>query len=100
MKNHPSIANDKDGDFTNNVENLEGLFKVRMGAFVTKKGEATFEQKAYESTDVIIQTSLKHVCDLLMNQETLIQLPASERWQAILAKAKEPKRKEETAPEG
>ena len=100
LKNHPSIANDQDGDFTNNVENLEGLFKVRLGAFVTKKGEATFEKKTYESIESIVQTFLKEVYDILMKQETLVQLPVSQKWQAILAKVKEPEKKEEAEPSG
>ena len=100
LKNHPSIASDKDGEFTSNVENLEGLFKVRLGAFLTKKGEATFEKKTYESIEAIIQTLLKEVYELLMKQETLIQLPVSEKWQAILAKVKEPEKKEEAEPQG
>ena len=100
LKNHPSIASDKDGEFTSNVENLEGLFKVRLGAFLTKKGEATFERKTYESIEAIIQTLLKEVYELLMKQETLIQLPVSAKWQAILAKVKEPEQKEEAEPQG
>ena len=59
LTNHPSSANDKNSDFISNVENLEGLFKVRMGAFLTKKGEATFERKTYESIDSIVQAFLK-----------------------------------------
>ena len=46
-------------DFTNSIENLEGLFKVQLGAFVTKKGEQTFESKTYESIESIVQTFLK-----------------------------------------
>ena len=74
LKNHPSIAKDKDGDFTNSIENLEGLFKVRLGAFVTKKGEQTFEKKAYESIESIVQTFPKKCYDFLMKQDDLIQL--------------------------
>ena len=75
LNKHPSIANDQDGDFTNNVENLEGLFKVRLGAFVTKKGGATFEKKTYESIESTVQAFLKDVYDILMIRETFGPAP-------------------------
>ena len=64
---------------------------------MTKKGEQTFEKKTYESIESIVQTFLKECYDLLMKQDDLIQLPVSQKWQAILAKVKEPEKKEEVA---
>ena len=35
-----------------------------------------------------------------MKQETLVQLPVNQKWQAIFAKVKEPEKKEEAEPSG
>ena len=74
---------------TDKVDGLEGIFKVRRGAFVTKKGAATFEGKVYASFDEVVQTFLKELYDLLQDMaDPSLSLPMGDEWQAILKRTK------------
>ena len=87
LKNHPSAGN-AESNFVSQVENLEGLFKVRLGAFLTKKGEATFERKTYASVNAVVETFLKDLFHILSDGGVPFECPIDEKWKAILAATK------------
>ena len=79
---HPT--NHGDVGFIDEVDNKEGLFKVRMAAYLAKKGNATFEAVTYSSMDEIVQLSLKDLYELIEGSG-LTQLPIKPVWAQILA---------------
>ena len=84
LKNHPRAQ----GTLRATSENLEGLFTVRLGAFLTKKGEATFERKTYASVNAVVETFLKDLFHILSDGGVPFECPIDEKWKAILAAAK------------
>ena len=91
---HPSAAR-ADAEFIDKIDSLEGLFKVRLGAYITKKGVATFEGKNYDNMDAVVQVFLKEAYDAIAAKDCSgFTLPMDAAWQEILLKAKPCKEKE------
>ena len=87
LKNHPSAGN-AESNFVSQVENLEGLFKVRLGAFLTRKSDATFERKTYASVNAVVETFLKDLFHILSDGGVPFECPIDEKWKAIIVAAK------------
>ncbi len=87
LANHPDTLK-PDSDIAEKISNIEGLFKVRLGAHICKKGKQTFERKDWASVDDIVRAFCKEVHGMIDGVDGC-QLPLfSSTWVTIVAGAK------------
>lgn len=79
------------------VETLEGLGKVRTGAFICNKSKMTFEAKEFENLHDIVRLFLKELTEALGSN--VGKMPAiSQEWIAIVSATTEKKEESQQAP--
>ena len=70
------------------VENIEGLFKVRISSHLCNKGKATFDGIDYESLDDVVRQFLKEATEAITKVSGGVSLELSKAWIDILAGTK------------
>ena len=97
---HPKALNQEtSSEFIASIDNLDGLFKVRMAAFLAKKGKATLEARDYDSVEEIVQLFIKELHEI-NEAGGLAQLPIREEWMKILQATKAEPQQSAAAAEG